>query len=199
MFERINTSSKMANSAEVRRGALIGPFLDFVIALSNDPFFTKMTPMSVKAVQERGREELVSRFFAYGDGLEGYRDRPADFIFDYSRAMNQKFTKSPPLEDKYRSEFDKTMRFVDRVFPNGFRKTESSRATFRARFEAIAVGSRLALRQRPGLAKVDAKTLHISDWIDSEEFVDVTSSDGANSLASLSKRIEFVSERLVQL
>ena len=37
LFERINTGSKVANKAEVRRGAIGGPFIDLVIELSTEP------------------------------------------------------------------------------------------------------------------------------------------------------------------
>ncbi|MCX5197061.1 DUF262 domain-containing protein [Streptomyces sp. NBC_00249] len=83
MFERINTGSKNANTAEIRRGALAGPFMNLVIELAADERFARLAPMSVKSKDERGYEELVTRFFAYGDGLNKYRDRPSDFIFDY--------------------------------------------------------------------------------------------------------------------
>ena len=64
IFERINTGSKIANKAEVRRGALTGPFLDMVIALSKDGVFVKLAPVPPMAVKLREREELVTRFFA---------------------------------------------------------------------------------------------------------------------------------------
>ncbi|WP_238842214.1 DUF262 domain-containing protein, partial [Xylella fastidiosa] len=34
MFERINTGSKIANMAEIRRGALTGPFMNLIIDLA---------------------------------------------------------------------------------------------------------------------------------------------------------------------
>src|ERR1700735_4388914 len=74
LFERINTGSKTANDAEIRRGALTGPFLDLVIDLAKDPLFITLTPVSDKRLKEREREELVTRFFAYGDGLDDYAD-----------------------------------------------------------------------------------------------------------------------------
>lgn len=91
IFDRINTGSKIANKAEVRRGALVGPFLDLVIGLALDPVFVKLAPFPDKDVKLREREELVTRFFAYGDGLtqvhglEGYRDRPSVYLFQYAK------------------------------------------------------------------------------------------------------------------
>jgi hypothetical protein len=85
LFERINTGSKIANKAEVRRGALGGPFLDLVISLAQEAVFIKLAPVSEKQLKEREREELVTRFFAYGDGLEGYQDRVSQFLFTYTK------------------------------------------------------------------------------------------------------------------
>lgn len=97
LFDRINTGSKVANNAEVRRGALVGPFLDLVIALAKDPLFQELAPVPEAQNNLREREELVTRFFAYGDGLDGYRDRVSQFLFAYARRMNQKFSETPAL------------------------------------------------------------------------------------------------------
>lgn len=197
MFERINTGSKIANNAEVRRGALAGPFMTLVIELATDPLLIQLTPMSKKDVNERWREELVARFFAYGDGLESYRDRPADFVFDYARKANDRFMHDATLVDQYRALFLGTMRFIERVFPHGFKRTPTSKATTRARFEAIAIGSRMALDEMPSLLNADASKIDVEAWTTSTEFGEVTSSDGANAIARLRRRMEFVRERLI--
>jgi hypothetical protein len=195
MFERINTSSKTPNPAEVRRGALAGPFLDLVIELSGSDLFKKLAPISGHLLKAREAEELVTRFFAYGDGFVGYRDRPADFIFTYSKATNERFVNDPALADEYRQRFTDTMGFVERNFPHGFRKTETANATPRARFEAIAIGSYLAMKEDPTVAD---GVIDVSSWITSDEFIAVTGSDGANALAKLRGRILFVKDRLLE-
>ncbi len=60
MFERINTGSKIANKAEVRRGALAGPFMDLIVELAVAPKFEALAPVSRKEQDEREREELVA-------------------------------------------------------------------------------------------------------------------------------------------
>lgn len=198
MFERINTGSKIANLAEIRRGALSGPFLEIIIELAQDPTFVRLAPMSEKQVDERGREELVTRFFAYGDGLDGYRDRPSDFIFDYSKKMNEQFREDPALADRYRLRFRQTMSFIDRVFPHGFARTPNGRATPRARFESISLGSFAALEQRPSLAETAAADIGAEEWLSSSEFRDITGSDGANAVSRLRARIKFTHDKLVE-
>ena len=145
MFDRINTGSKIANTAEVRRGALAGPFMDLIVDLAIMPKFEALAPVSKKELNEREREELVARFFAYSDGLEGYKDRPSEFIFNYVKLMNGRVAEENVLLTTYRTRFAETIDFIARVFPHGFRRNEKGKATPRARFEAIAVGSFLAL------------------------------------------------------
>lgn len=198
MFERINTGSKNANNAEIRRGALAGPFLDVVMELADLPLLATLAPMPAKARKERGYEELVTRFFAYGDGLEDYRDRPSDFLFTYSKKMNEAFANDPVLADMYRARFSTALEFVARHFPIGFRKTEKGTATPRARFEAIAVGTERALEERPELANGPVEEIDVASWINGAEFQRITSSDGANAIARLNGRIDFVKNKLVK-
>jgi Protein of unknown function DUF262 len=195
MFERINTGSKIANKAEVRRGALAGPFMDLIIKLALEPKFVELAPVSKKQLDERKREDLVTRFFAYSGDLNGYKDRPSEFIFNYVKSMNARMSRDPSLIDSCRARFVEVIDFVTRVFPYGFRKSSIGTATPSARFEAIAVGSRLALDERPALANNSNVDVH--PWLVGEDFEAVTGSDGANAIAKLRQRTEFVRDRLL--
>ncbi|MDN7465996.1 DUF262 domain-containing protein [Burkholderia gladioli] len=195
MFERINTGSKIANMAEVRRGALAGPFMDLIIELSVLPKFVALAPVSKKDLDEREHEELVARFFAYSDGLEGYKDRPSEFIFNYVKKMNVEAVNDPELKARYRARFQEAINFIERVFPYGFRRSLKGKATPRARFEAIAVGTRLALDVRPSLASENVAD--VMPWLTNDEFTEVTGSDGANAIARLKERTGFVLNRLL--
>jgi len=194
LFDRINTSSKIATKAEVRRGALLGPFLTLVIDLAQDPLFEALAPVPEKQAKLREREELVTRFFAYGDGLQGYDDRPSPFLFAYAKRMNQHFAEHPEELESYRQRFLDTMGFVQRVFPYGFRRTANGTATPRARFEAIAIGTYLALQQRADLRGL---TPDVTAWLNADDFRAVTGSDGANAIRRLQDRLHFVRDRLV--
>lgn len=195
MFDRINTGSKIANKAEVRRGALAGAFMDLIIELSQNDDFAKLAPVSRKEANEREREELIARFFAYGDGLEGYKDRPSEFIFNYVKAMNERFNADATLAATYRESFSKTMAFVASVFPYGFRRNLKGIATPRTRFEAIAIGSKLALEAVPALSANDVPD--VNAWLTSKEFSQVIGSDGANARSRLLHRMNFVKVRLL--
>ena len=193
LFERINTGSKIANKAEVRRGALIGPFLDLIIELAKDADFAKLAPVPKNNVKLREREELVTRFFAYGDGLEGYRDRVSDFLFQYAKKMNSHFAEHPEVVEKYKQRFMDTMAFIARVFPFGFRRAPKGIETPRSRFEAIAIGSYLALKDRPELATMP---IDVTPWLSGEPFQKVTRSDSSNPIAKLRGRLDFVRNQL---
>lgn len=194
IFDRLNTGSKIANKAEVRRGALSGSFLDMVISLADDAVFQELAPVTDKYIKLREREELITRFFAYGDGLEGYRDRPSDFLFQYAKRMNVRFTDHPEEIAEYRKRFENTMAFVAKVFPYGFRRKSDGSVTPRTRFEAISIGSFMALRDRPEL---ENQTPDVTAWLTSTKFEKVIGSDGANVVSKLKGRIGFVRERLV--
>ncbi|MEG3437165.1 DUF262 domain-containing protein [Pannus brasiliensis CCIBt3594] len=195
LFDRINTGSKIANTAEVRRGILNGAFQDLVISLSNEEFFKALAPVTKKQDKEREREELVTRFFAYGDGLDDYKDRVSAFLFDYTKKMNLEFKNNLNLENVYRQKFINTMEFVSKNFPCGFRKTAKGNVTPRARFEAIAIGSYRAIQERPQLIN---QVKEVRDWLGSKEFVAVTGADGANVKKRLNARIDFVRNKLLE-
>jgi Protein of unknown function DUF262 len=194
MFDRINTGSKKAEPAEIRRGAAAGPFMDLVLELANSDAFVDLAPVTGAQGQKREREELVARFFAYGDGLEGYKDRPADFVLAYSRAANELFENDPSKKAEFLQDFNNVMDFVKRTFRLGFAKSPTSKTSPRARFESIAIGSRLALRERPDLA---VPMELVDQWVTGEEFSAIAGSDGANARARLEARIEFVRSRLI--
>jgi hypothetical protein len=195
LFDRINTGSKNAKTAEVRRGALAGPFMALIVRLSENELFRKLAPVPRKAEQEREREELVTRFFAYGDGLEGYKDEVSVFLYNYVKKMNAVVEEQPELTERYGERFIETMAFVARVFPHGFRRGPLGTATPRARFEAIAIGSYLALQARPELVGMP---IDVRRWLVSDEFRHVTGSDGANAIGRLTGRIYFVRDRLLE-
>ena len=124
---------------------LAGPFLSLVIELSKLPDFVELAPEKDSAIHKREREELVTRFFAYSDGLEGYKDKPALFLFNYAKGTNGKIKDGQINIAVYRQRFLTMLAFVKRNFPLGFRKTITAATTKRVRFEAIAVGTHLAI------------------------------------------------------
>nr|WP_321302631.1 DUF262 domain-containing protein [Alcaligenes faecalis] len=195
LFERINTGSKVANPTEIRKGVLRGGFMDLIAELAACDRFKNLAPVSTKQEKEREREELVSRFFAYSDGLEDYRDDVSPFLFRYIKKKNEEFENGGLVIDRYRQSFYKMIDFVERNFTIGFRKNANSKTTPRARFEAIAIGSYLALAEEPEL-RVDQEV--VDEIISSDDFKRIVRSDGANAKKNLTGRIDFMKIALLE-
>ncbi|APZ92418.1 hypothetical protein Fuma_02029 [Fuerstiella marisgermanici] len=198
IFERINTGSKIANKAEVRRGALAGPFLELVIELAQDDLFVKLAPVPQMGVSLRKREEMVTRFFAYSDlyasGFTDYNDRPAEYLFEYAKGKNEE------LQDKkrvkaFKKRFNETMKFIDKTFPYGFRKSATATQTYYTRFESIAVGSFLAISKKPELKKAPPD---VGCWITGDQFKEYSKSGSSNVKRRMKDRFEFVRDKLTE-
>ncbi|MCA6247122.1 MAG: DUF262 domain-containing protein [Phenylobacterium sp.] len=201
MFARINRAGTAANEAEIRRGSLPGLVTNLIKELAEAPSFVAATPLSKKAVDQREREELVTRFFAYVNTnstpegrFPGYRDRPKKFLYDYLKAANAAAAADPYMIDGMRREFELMLDFVRQTFPYGFQKSRANHAVPRVRFEAISVGSTLALQENPRLeVRPDETERRMRD----AEFDRVVVSDGANVRAKLEGRIDLVKNILV--
>jgi len=201
MFARINKSGTVANEAEIRRGSLPGPVTELIREISESAEFVAATPMSVKAVNQREREELVTRFFAYlerWDTPEGrfpnYRDRPKKFLYDYLQSANEAATADPAIIVRLRSEFSRMLQVVLQIFPNGFRKVANANTVPRVRFEAIATGTALALRHNENL---DITSEQVIARMNERGFDKIVVSDGANVRSKLEGRIGIVRSILV--
>lgn len=212
MFARINTGGTIANDAEIRRGSLPGSFMDLVIELATMPRFIELTPVSQSLVDKREREELVTRFFAYlnsfdptladGDGdIPNYKEEPRRFYFSFVKEANdtiaaeEEATGVSSTVEEMRSEFDRVLAFVEKVSPHGFTKSETGKQVPRVRFEAIAVGSALALRAD---STVFERVEDITPLLESEDFAHATKSDAANVKSKLLGRIKLVRNWLLQ-
>ena len=195
LFERINTGSKVANPAEVRRGALRGSFMDFIISVATDEHFVRLTSVTNNQKSTREREELAIRFFAYTDGLDNYTDKVSEFLFKYTSKMNNLFQNDPDLELQYRQRLKTVLDFVENAFTLGFRKTPKAQTTPRARFESISIGVYEALKIKPDLFINKERTDII---LSNKEFLNKVTSDGANAKSKLLGRINAMKDALLE-
>lgn len=193
LFERINTGSKGASTAEVRRGALGGAFQALVVELADTEILKELAPVSTKSQRERIPEELVARFFAYGATALRITGKPVEVYLRLHQADEPRVRGISSAGRGRR--FLTTMAFIRRVFPYGFRKGTTAQTNPRVRFEAIAVGSSLAIAERPELA--DA-TPDVTGGLEGEAFQLVTSSDAANVKSKLQRRLDFVRNALLE-
>ncbi|MAO54571.1 MAG: hypothetical protein CMM61_02590 [Rhodospirillaceae bacterium] len=201
MFARINRTGTIANEAEIRRGSIPGPVTELIKELAESDQFVEMTPLTEKAINQREREELVTRFFAYTNTNEtengrfpGYRDRPKKFLYDYLKSANQLAEASPDSIREMRQEFEQMLTFVQNTFENRFQKSERGRTIPRVRFEAISVGSALALREQPDLRITPEE---VATRMVDADFDRVVVSDGANVRSKLEGRIDLIKSILL--
>lgn len=187
IFNRINTSGIKAKESEIRRGSYPGRLTDFIDKCAKDDLFIKLCPVTESQANRRERFELVLRFFAYVNEYTRFEHLVADFLDDFLVTHLNTFD-----EQLYLEEFNRALRFVDKHFEYGFAKSKTAETTPRVRFEALSVGVALALRVAPEL---DVSSVN---WIDSQRFKELTTSDASNNQGKLKERVEYVRDELLR-
>ncbi|MDJ0746276.1 MAG: DUF262 domain-containing protein [Xenococcaceae cyanobacterium MO_167.B27] len=193
LFERINTGSVELNEMEKRRGIKPGKFLNLVEELSKLEQFRQLCSFTETEIKKRDPQEFVLRFFAFLNNYKNYSGRKVhQFLDDYLEKEN----KSELLNiEEMRNEFISMLYFVQKYFPDALhihRKTKNRyEPTTRIKFESITVGVALALRQNQEL------TPKSTSFFDSQEFKEVTKSDGSSSQHKVIRRIEYVRDQLL--
>ncbi|MGI5162158.1 DUF262 domain-containing protein [Microbispora sp. CA-102843] len=112
MFKRLNTGGERLSEQEVRNATirlLSNDFNAFISELSrNEDFSFCIGIISENQRLKKFDQELVLRFFAYKNGIEGYAHDVADFLTDF---MEEVSDPSHPREFDYiheRAVFEKT-------------------------------------------------------------------------------------------
>ncbi len=188
MFDRINSGGTNLKPMEQRIGSKEGSFSRFIQNLAVNKDFRRLCPLSDAKLKRREDQELILRFFAYSDRYEEFDHRVDDFLNQYLDDMNETGFDEKEYEDRFLS----MLRFIDAYYPLGFRKSQNDKSVPRIRFEAISVGSCLALQSNPVL-----KAEPVEQWISSKEFIYLTRSHGSNSRVKVINRIQFVRDMLL--
>ncbi len=191
IFERINTGSDELRDMEKRKGIYTGPFYDFIRDCAANPEFRKVCPISNIKQRREEAEELVLRYFAYCDTYLNFKHDVRKFLDGYLKNHQQDFPRARML-----GEFEAMIAFATKHLPYGFRKSKDASSVARVRFEALACGITLALRENPRLG---ASKQHIENLLNSESFQRHVVSDASNSLPRLKGRLEFVKNHLLEL
>ena len=187
LFYRINTTGIKANDSEIRRGSYPGPLTTFIEKCATDKKFISICPLSKVRTNRQERFEFVLRFFAYLNSYRLFKHTVNDFLDEYLINNLAKFD-----EITFTRDFNNMVNFVKENFPYGFAKSAKAASTPRVRFEAIAVGVALALREKPNLKVNDLS------WLNSEKFKEYTTSDASNNEGKLRLRVEFVRDQLLK-
>ncbi|WFU79412.1 DUF262 domain-containing protein [Bradyrhizobium sp. CIAT3101] len=197
MFDRINSGSVGLEAVEVRRGVEGGPFVELTTELAKDPLLHQLAPISDAQRKRFEYEELITRFFAFSDRYQEFGTGPEgkvvkDFLLTYVRDKNAEISKNSSVTTNMTNEWKNMLAFVAKNFPNGFIKTGRGRRVPRVRFEAISVGTNLALRDGGQI-----ESNNIANWMESDEFKKWTTSDSSNNRTNLHGRIDFVKNMLL--
>ncbi len=187
IFDRLNSSGKKLAPAQIRKGAFsTNEFYQFVIEMAKTDEFKKMY---IGKTEEDEQHELILRFFAYSESYEDFKHDVAIFLNRFVEGKGKAEFSETEKSTKTR-DFKKMLSFVDEHFPNKFNKP-GSKATPRVRFEAISVGVHLALKENPSLIPGDM------NWVESQAFKKITTSDASNNPGRLKGRVEFVRDCLL--
>lgn len=189
IFSRINTGSIKLTDMEQRWGVNDGPFLKFLRACSLQELFVDLAPLAEKAVKRREPQEFVLRFFAYLRNYQKFDRSVVDFLDTYLGEMNSEFDEI--MQNAAQTEWDRMLSFVKQYIPYGFSKGKGHVRTPRIRFEAISVGTALALRINPNIVPASF------DWLESDEFKSLMRSDASNSRPKVIRRIEYVRDNIL--
>lgn len=198
MFDRLNSGGTKLTDIEKWIGTIDNDFIRFLRQLADDKRFVAMTPMPTSKEKRRERTEYVLRFFAYRDRYLNFGKR-ADgksdnsvlhFLDDYLNDMDKLFDDNKRQE--LTKQFSAMLDFVEKYFANGFRKSRTSKSVSRIRFEAMSVGTSLAIDEQPNLVPTD------TNWAyEDPTFLTMIRSDASNSRPKVKNRIEFVRNKLL--
>lgn len=194
MFDRLNSGGSPLRDMEKRIGVINDPIIQLIRKLADSEQFKRLVPLPEIKLNRKEHEEYVLRFFAYKTNYLNFGHYVTDFLNDYIKNMENIFDEK--VAAYYENIFYKTLDFVERNFPNGFRKSPKSKIVSRIRFEATAVGVALALEANPQL---EAQTID-TDWAYTDEnFLMMMRSDASNSRPKVKARIEFVRDKVLGL
>ena len=199
LFERINRGSDILRGMETRKGIYRGEFTDFIYNdCASQESFRKLIKLS-KTVQKRQEyEELVLRFFALIDAYPRYTEFSRSVSKALDRYMDEKrvsFSAQEKLEKL--TAFNSMIDFVAKNFEYGFLKGPEKDAS-RIFFEAISVGTYLAIQQVPSIKL--KKKIDVAFWLRERDFNKSVNGDyRTHSTENLQKRIHYVRDHILSL
>ncbi|BAY96451.1 hypothetical protein NIES37_03840 [Tolypothrix tenuis PCC 7101] len=189
LFERINTGSVELNEMEKLRGIRRGNFLDLIDELAKYPKFIHLCAFTAPSIKRVEPQEFVLRFFAFLNNYQYFNKNINEFLDNYLKELNN--ADKNTLESM-KNEFYAMIDFVEMYFPRGFRQGKNKdRTTTRIKFESLAVGITLALREQNNLKPASV------DFLDSNKFRDFTSSDASSSKNKVIRRLEYVRDQIL--
>ncbi|CAO4153126.1 DUF262 domain-containing protein [Methylorubrum thiocyanatum] len=148
LFERLNTGAVKLHPQEIRNCVFRGRFTDTTKVLSEDEDFRAVVKLPENELQAASYEECVLRFFAFRDRYETFGHSVNEFLNQYAIDMNKQ--KGPFRRP---NSFKETMVFLRAELPNGVTRGNRTNVTPINLYEAIAVGTALAIEAGGGASQ----------------------------------------------
>ena len=200
IFERINRGSDLLKNMEYRKGVYQGLFNDFLSELAKNELFMQLTPIAKWLENRQEREELLLRFFAFSKKYPKFSDSDgiAKQLDEYMKEQNDIFAHDDGADAKkiMQDEFNMTMQFVKEYYPHGFTKHKNLTQVARPYFEALAVGTNLALRENKNLS---VNKTQVEKLLEDDTFIkSVSGRYQTHKAKSIKARIDYVKDGLLK-
>lgn len=196
IFERINRGSDLLKDMEYRKGIYNGKFINFIYKLSQDELYKKLTPIAIWLEKRQEREELLLRFFAFSNWYPKFSDSKgiSRQLDDYLKENNTNFNDE--LKQQMETQFNSTMNFIKKYFPYGFAKNNIVKQVARPYFEALSVGTYLALKEKPNLTIEKQK---VTEVVTNKDFINsVSGRYQTHKAKTIKERIDYIKNGLLK-
>ncbi|EGQ8324410.1 DUF262 domain-containing protein [Vibrio cholerae] len=187
LFERLNTGGVTLHEQEIRNCVYVGEFNDFIKELAENKDFRSVVKMTSNAERSGSYEELVLKFFAYYENSDNFVHSVKGFLNDYMAAKTDKFKNRNKLNDV----FVQTFSLLTKHLPEGIVRGNRKNITPVVLYEAISVGTALALDKNKPL-----KLNNLVGLLNDPELKKATTG-ATNSKSMLKKRLDIVKDSLL--
>ena len=188
LFERLNTGGIALNAQEIRNCIFLGEFSAFIKECASRDIFKDCIKLSKSAEKNANLEELVLKFFAYYEDRSEFKHSVKEFLNDYMRKRDKKFSSSKKAE--LEEIFEKTFTFISSNLPDGIVRSSRINTTPLVLYEAISVGVADLIFDDIKLSKSKLKKV-----LDDEALKEFTTG-ATNSRRRLNDRIEYVKDNV---
>ncbi len=187
LFERLNTGGVTLHEQEIRNCVYIGEFNDFIKELAENKDFRSVVKMTSNAERSGSYEELVLKFFAYYENSDNFVHSVKGFLNDYMADKTDKFKNKKALNEV----FTNTFKVLNDNLPDGIVRGNRKNITPIVLYEAISVGTALALDTQQNL-----RLEQLNSLLNDPELKKATTG-ATNSKNMLKKRLEIVKGSLI--
>lgn len=212
MFKRLNTGGVLLTEQQIRNCTirLLDPeFNEFIMNLACQESFVATTSF-LTSEQRKGwyEQELVLRFFAFKNDRASYVHEIGDFLTEYMERVSDANAPNHVIFDYVAEEkiFTKTFLIFQKSMTDGAFSRLNSKMTALAdafgiyHFESLTLGIQPLLdRLDPNdVAQMEKLCTVIMEIKKHPDFIAMTKGGGKNSIGLLNRRIEFVTNKMLE-